>query len=141
MDRVAAYVQQQETRYNTGKIVVYYPTQPQTIRLAEILGCRAYNSQVNNKAKTVMRFREGQERTIVCTSAFGMGVDISDTRTVVHIDKPQLLLDYAQESGRAGRDGHASEAVIVMELTARVEEQPPWARKGEVIDVSTRQLV
>ena len=60
----------------------------------------------------------------MCTSVFRMGVDISDIRTVVYVDKPRLLLDYTQESGRASRDGHASEAVIMMELTARVEERP-----------------
>ncbi|KAF2742023.1 P-loop containing nucleoside triphosphate hydrolase protein [Sporormia fimetaria CBS 119925] len=55
----------------------------------------------------------GRQRVIVATSALGMGVDIPDIRCIVHIDWPFSMLDYAQESGRAGRDGMRSEAVMI----------------------------
>ena len=42
-----------------------------------------------------------------------MGVDIPNIRSIIHIGLPRSLLDYAQESGRAGRDGHRSEAIII----------------------------
>jgi superfamily II DNA helicase RecQ len=52
-------------------------------------------------------------RVIVTTNALGMGVDIPDVRMVVHAGAPRRLRDYAQESGRAGRDGLRSTAVVV----------------------------
>jgi superfamily II DNA helicase RecQ len=58
-------------------------------------------------------FMAGKQRAIVATSALGMGVDIPDIRCIVHMDWPRTILDYAQESRRAGRDGLRSEAIII----------------------------
>jgi len=59
-------------------------------------------------------------RVIVCTNAFGMGIDKPDVRTVVHIDVPDTLEAYFQEAGRAGRDEKKAYAVQLLD-TADIE--------------------
>jgi ATP-dependent DNA helicase RecQ len=49
---------------------------------------------------------------IICTNAFGMGLDIPDVRLVIHWQQPASIEDLLQEFGRAGRDGKASASVI-----------------------------
>lgn len=58
-------------------------------------------------------FMAGKQRVIVAISALGMGVDILDIRCIIYMDWLWSILDYAQESGRAGRDGLQSEAIII----------------------------
>ncbi|OJI95026.1 RecQ family ATP-dependent DNA helicase [Planktotalea frisia] len=50
---------------------------------------------------------------VICTNAFGMGMDIPDVRIVIHWHHPSSVEDYAQEFGRAGRDGKQSLAIVL----------------------------
>ena len=59
------------------------------------------------------KWKSGQIRVMVCTNAFGMGIDKPDVRFVVHFDVPDSPEAYFQEAGRGGRDGKRSFAVLL----------------------------
>lgn len=56
----------------------------------------------------------GKMPFVVCTCAFGMGINKPDVRWVLHFHSPNLLSEYVQEIGRAGRDGKPSEALMLI---------------------------
>jgi ATP-dependent DNA helicase RecQ len=100
--------------------MVYAATRRTTDSLADLLRSRgvdavAYHAGVSDRERERIqeRFIAGQARVIVATSAFGMGIDRPDVRRVVHYDIPATLEDYAQEAGRAGRDGAPARCVLL----------------------------
>lgn len=130
---VVETVQRRLRKYKTGKIIVYGNSKPKVNALAERLDCRAYHADAVGKASMLADFMAGKQRVIVATSALGMGVDIPDVRCIVHIDWPFTMLEYAQESGRAGRDGLRSEAIlIVQEGQQRADDGQTEAEKALV---------
>ena len=112
---VLGLIERQFRKYAAGKVVVYGNTVRKVKGMAEALGCDAYHHDAIGKERMLEDFRGGRQRMIVATSALGMGVDIPDIRCIVHVDRPRTLLDYAQESGRAGRDGKRSEAIAIVD--------------------------
>ncbi len=78
-----------------------------------------YHAGLDNKLKDVKQenWKNGKLKLIVSTNAFGMGIDKSDVRFVVHIDLPNSLEEYYQEAGRAGRDEKASFAILLYNKT------------------------
>ena len=98
-----------------GKMIIYARSRDQVERLAEAIRQPGYHAKMEaaEKRRILSDFTSGKVNSVVATNALGMGIDIPDVRIVLHVEAPELLREYGQESGRAGRDGKRSEAIIL----------------------------
>ncbi len=104
--------------------IVYAATRKSAEELASVLGRKlaaAYHAgmDTSERDRTQAAFLSGKLEIIVATTAFGMGIDKSDVRTIVHAALPASLEGYYQEIGRAGRDGKPSVAILLHSFVDR----------------------
>jgi ATP-dependent DNA helicase RecQ len=104
-----------------GSIIVYCRNRLKTEDIAEFLNLNkiraiAYHAGLLQKQKIYASeaWMNDKCQVIVSTNAFGMGIDKSDVRKVIHLDLPPSIEEYYQEAGRAGRDENLSTAIMLI---------------------------
>lgn len=115
MERIAEYILKR--RNDCG--IIYTLSRASTEDIAgklHAMGIKAayYHAgiEANERARVQEAFQKDEVKVIVATIAFGMGIDKSNVRFVIHHDVPKNIEGYYQETGRAGRDGLKSDAIL-----------------------------
>jgi len=128
-----------------GSGIIYCKTRRKTKELSDLLNqlginCDYYHAGLSQEARKEKQEKWiiGTTRIMICTNAFGMGIDKSNVRLVIHADIPDCLENYYQEAGRAGRDGNESYAILLYNESELAElKNQPTTRFPEIKTIRT----
>ncbi|KAJ4967890.1 hypothetical protein NE237_014591 [Protea cynaroides] len=131
------YLELQHAPLERGPTIIYVPTRKETLQLAKFLcsfgvKAAAYNAKLPRAhlRRVHMEFHQNVLQVVVATIAFGMGIDKSNVRRIIHYGWPQSLEAYYQEAGRAGRDGKLADCVLYANLS-KIPTLLPSQRSAE----------
>lgn len=109
-----------------GSAIVYVRSRKRTKEIAAMLCGHGISAthfhaglDIAIKDQHQQAWQQDEQRVMVATNAFGMGIDKPDVRVVIHYDCPDSIEAYFQEAGRAGRDGQKAYAVLLYDLSDR----------------------
>ncbi|SMC79616.1 RecQ family ATP-dependent DNA helicase [Moheibacter sediminis] len=114
-----------ELQKNPGAAIIFARTREQTYKISQYLVEKGFDAEffhaklsLEEKNKKQKDWMQSDSQIMVSTNAFGMGIDKSNVRNVIHLDLPSSIEAYVQEAGRAGRDGKPAACTLFLQNNA-----------------------